>query len=93
MAISNIHHRLSFTGSLPFRKVKMSEFDRKQGRYSFARGFLVCKAPDLAITPHFTRQGLTGGYHLYCHEMLQVESAGDMDAQAVIILGPGLWAS
>lgn len=93
MAISDIHHGLSFTGSLPFRKVEVKDFDKEHGRYLFARGFLVCREDGLHITPYFSSRKLTGGYHLYCHDMLWIDWAGEADKQAIVLLGLGLWAS
>ncbi len=90
MPISDVHHGVSFTGHLPFFKVSSSDFE-EQGKFSYVRGFVLCKESSLKLTPHFERHEVGQGFWLYSHEKLAVERAGELGQMEVVFLGLGIF--
>ena len=82
-----------FNGRLPSCSYSDEDFtDEKNTKLLFARGYLICKDPNVDINPHFFQRYLGGGFYLYTHSLCRVES-GSCNGTNVTILGLAVFAT
>ena len=81
MPLSQEHKGITFTKTLPLLELDEKDFtDKKNSKFLYCRGFLLCENNDIKLTDSFTKSTIDLGsrsYSLYTHDMLEVEKASD----------------
>ena len=86
MPISENHHGVNFSKLLPSCSYSPRDFENEsESPMLYPRGFLICKQPNLKITPYFSQRPLSHGFYLYTHQLLNIEFGFSSNVRITIL--------